>query len=78
VHEFFRTWESLGSEREEFKDTIAAQATHSIGVSWVVSRDYARIVTTLELDNVSDAKVFDNYGAQRPGRAFYLKLTGEL
>jgi vitamin B12 transporter len=77
VHDFFRTWESLGTDSPH-KDKINAQARHSVGVSWIVSRSFARITTTLELDNVSDAKVFDNYGAQRPGRAFYLKLTGEL
>jgi hypothetical protein len=25
-----------------------------------------------------DAKVFDNFGVQRPGRAFYVKRTGEI
>ena len=33
---------------------------------------------TLEVDNLTDAKVFDNFGVQRPGRAFYLKITGEM
>jgi hypothetical protein len=31
-----------------------------------------------EVDNLTDAKVFDNYGTQRPGRAFYFKIVGDL
>jgi len=76
VHEFFRTWEGVG--RSDLKDTIDTQVTHSVGISWVASRAWARITATAELDNVTNAKVFDNFGVQRPGRAFYLKLTGEI
>ena len=48
------------------------------GVSWNFDHYPYRGSATLEIDNVTDAKVFDNFGVQRPGRAFYLKLTGEL
>lgn len=76
VHWFFRGWESQGIR--QYKQRIPTQVTHNIGISWIVARDFGRITTTLELDNLTDAKVFDNYGTQRPGRAFYVKLTGEL
>ena len=33
---------------------------------------------TLELQNLTDAKAFDNFGVQRPGRAFYAKVTANL
>jgi hypothetical protein len=76
VHSFFRGWESQGLR--QFKQTVDSQVTHSVGLTWVLTRDWARIATTLEIDNLTDAKVFDNFGVQRPGRAFYLKLSGEL
>jgi len=76
VHEFFRTWENQGLR--EYKQTIDAQVSHNIGVSWTVQRDFGKLVSTLEMDNVTDAKLYDNFGVQRPGRAVYLKLTVEL
>jgi hypothetical protein len=47
-------------------------------VSWSLDRYVWRSTLTFEVDNLTDAKVFDNFGVQRPGRAFYLKLTGDL
>ncbi len=76
VHEFFRGWESAG--RRDSKDVIATQVTHSAGVTWSVRRDVARVASTFEVDNLTDAKVYDDFGIQRPGRAFYVKLSGDL
>jgi hypothetical protein len=76
VHSFFRGWESQGLR--EFKQTVDSQITHSIGLSWILTRDWGRIATTAEIDNLTFARLFDNFGVQRPGRAFYLKVTGEL
>lgn len=76
VHAFFRSWESQGLR--EYKQTVDAQVTQSVGVSWTLQRDYLAVTTTLELDNLTDARVYDNFGVQRPGRAFYVKVTGEL
>lgn len=76
VHSFYRGWESQGLR--EFKQVIDSQVTHSVGLSWTLTRDWGRLATTAEIDNFTDAKVFDNFGVQRPGRAFYVKITGEL
>jgi vitamin B12 transporter len=76
VHSFFRSWESLGLR--ESKQTVEAQVTHSVGASLTWSPDIGRFTTTFEIDNLSNAKVFDNFGVQRPGRAFYVKISGEL
>jgi vitamin B12 transporter len=76
VHEFFRGWESVG--KVDSKQTVDSQVTHAAGVSWRVTRDSTSVTSTLEVDNLTNAKAFDNYGVQRPGRAFYLKVTGEL
>jgi vitamin B12 transporter len=76
VREFFRGWESVGASRE--KQTVDTMLTHTLGASWTVARDAVRATSTFEIDNVTDAKVFDNFGVQRPGRAFYLKASAEL
>ena len=76
VHGFYRGWESQGLS--QFKQVIDAQVTHDIGVSWIVSRDVARVTSTFEIDNVTDAKVYDNFGMQRPGRGIYVKVSGEI
>ncbi len=76
VHEFYRGWESQGLR--EFKQVVDSQVTQSAGVSWNVDHYPYRGSLTFEVDNLADAKAFDNYGVQRPGRGFYLKLTGEM
>lgn len=76
VHSFYRGWESLGIR--EFKQVIPWQLTHAAGISWTLKRDFGELTTTFEVDNLSDAKVFDNFGVQRPGRAFYGKVSGAL
>ncbi len=76
VHEFFRGWQSQGLR--QFKAVIDAQVTHSAGITWVLDREWVHETLTFEIDNLTGVKVFDNFGVQRPGRAFYLKITGEL
>jgi vitamin B12 transporter len=76
VHAFYRGWESQGLR--EFKQVVDAQVTHAAGASWLFNSDVVRTTTTFEIDNLTDAKVYDFFGVQRPGRAFYLKLTGEI
>lgn len=34
-----------------------------------------RYALTLEIRNITDGKVFDSFGLERPGRAFYIKST---
>ena len=75
VHEFFRGWESVGNP--QFKARIPSQVVHSLGLSYIV-RLPARVVTTLEIDNLLDARLYDSFGAQRPGRSFAVKVTGDL
>lgn len=76
VHAFYRGWESQGIRA--YKQTVDAQLTHDVGVSWTVSRDVGRVTSTLEVDNASNAKVYDFYGVQRPGRSLFVKMTVEL
>jgi len=76
VNEFFRGWESQGLR--EFKQVVDAQVTHGLGLCWTLDRYPLRGSATFEVDNLTDAKMFDNFGVQRPGRAYYLKLTGDI
>ena len=77
VHAFLVGWEGLG-DRNERPFRLAPQLMHSVGVTWLVSRDAAHMTWTLELQNLTDARAFDNFGVQRPGRAFFAKLTANL
>ncbi|WP_437607291.1 TonB-dependent siderophore myxochelin receptor MxcH [Sorangium sp. So ce834] len=76
VHEYFRTWESLG--RRDSKQVIPSQLVHSAGLGYVVGNGQARMSTMLEVQNLTDEPVFDYFGTQRPGRSFYIKVTAEL
>jgi outer membrane receptor protein involved in Fe transport len=76
VHEYFRSWESIGLV--EFKQVIPAQVVHDVGLGYVVPAGRATFSTTLEVQNLTNEPVFDFFGVQRPGRAFSLKATMEL
>ena len=73
VHGFFLSWESLGIR--ESKLSVPDQVTHDLGVTWTFENEAARMSATLEVQNVTGARVYDNLGVQRPGRAFYAKLA---
>jgi outer membrane cobalamin receptor len=75
VHAFFLGWESLGGSS---KLTVPDQVAHDLGVTWIVTRDFATLSASLELQNITDARLYDNFGVQRPGRAFYAKVTATL
>ncbi|WP_394835710.1 TonB-dependent receptor [Pendulispora rubella] len=75
VHDFYRSWESQGLTA--YKQVIPAQVTHNVGISYILAGP-ATVTTTFEVQNIADAQVFDVFGLQRPGRAFYLKMTGDI
>lgn len=70
VHEFFLTWENLGSQGS--KNIIPAQLTHDLEMEY--SLNNGRYNVSLSVNNLTDEVVYDNFMIQRPGRAFYLKL----
>lgn len=75
VHEFFRGWESQGAR--DSKDVIPSQLVTGLALSYRLPRPVA-ITTTFEVQNLTDERVYDLFGVQRPGRSFFLKLTAEL
>jgi vitamin B12 transporter len=71
VHSFSRSWDSL-ARAAEVKPTIPAQLSHSAALTY---RLLGKFATTLEAQNITNQKLFDFYGVQRPGRAFFAKWT---
>lgn len=76
VHDFFRSWESVG--RADLKATIPSQLTHTVALTYLTGGGPLVLSFTAEAQNVTDAKVYDYFGVQRPGRAFYAKSTAEF
>ena len=74
VHEFFRGWESQGLR--DFKQVIPAQLVHTAGLSYAM-KGPTSLTMAIDAHNVTNRRVYDFYGVQRPGRAFFLKLTAE-
>jgi vitamin B12 transporter len=72
VHSFYRGWESLGLR--EFKQVVPEQTTHGLALTYQV-RGAVDQSWTAEVQNLTDAKTYDFFGVQRPGRAFYVKVT---
>lgn len=73
VHSFFRGWESVGLA--EFKQTIPAQLSHTLALTYAVETDRGRVGASVEVQNLTDADLYDFFGVQRPGRSVYGKLT---
>ncbi|MBE8719825.1 TonB-dependent receptor domain-containing protein [Sphingobacterium pedocola] len=68
VHEFYLYWPSRGGQ----KLYVPKQFTHDFNV--VYSLADSRYNIGLEAKNVTNAKVYDNFSLQKPGRAFYVNL----
>jgi vitamin B12 transporter len=74
VHEFYRGWEGLGSN----KLTVDAQLLHGVALTYLLRGEPTQLSFTVEAQNVTDAAAFDVFGVPRPGRAFYFKATASL
>ncbi|AKF08629.1 TonB-dependent receptor domain-containing protein [Sandaracinus amylolyticus] len=72
VHEFFRGWESQG--RREYKQTVPSQLAQDLALTYTVLGP-PRVSATIEMTNITDERLFDFFGAQRPGRAGFVKLS---
>ncbi len=76
THEFYRGWESQGLP--QFKQKVASQVAHDAGITYTLRLPHSRLASTLEVQNFTDAQLFDDFGVQRPGRSFHFKITGDL
>ena len=76
VEEFFRTWESAGAPA--FKPTVDSQLIHAAGLTYRVRSDVLDLSFTGEWQNLTDEAAFDFFGVQRPGRAFFFRMTASF
>ena len=76
VHSFYRSWESAGSKDQ--KPVVPSQLVHSIVVAYLARSGPTTGTLSGEIQNLTGQRVYDFFGVQRPGRAFYLKSTIEF
>ncbi|MEP4533843.1 MAG: TonB-dependent receptor [Cyclobacteriaceae bacterium] len=70
VHEFYKNWPSIGGSG---KDMIPTQVVHDLGVAY--SFPDQKVTLSCDAKNILNEQVFDNWALQKPGRAFYGKIT---
>ena len=73
VHEFFLNWESLGSSG---KAVIPMQLVHDIGLVYTFPK--RKVSLGFDVKNLFNKRVFDNWALQKPGRAFFAKVTYQI
>lgn len=76
VHAFFRAWEGLG--QQDSKQVVPSQFLHSLALTYVTKASRATMSWTLDVQNLTDARAFDFFGVQRPGRSVFAKVTVDL
>ncbi|PIB35081.1 hypothetical protein BFP72_06555 [Reichenbachiella sp. 5M10] len=73
VGEFHRHSEIIGRYN---KDVIPAQLVNSCGIGYTFPKE--KLSLSVDVSNLFDEQVFDNYAIQKPGRAAYIKATYRL
>jgi hypothetical protein len=72
VHKFLPGWEE--TTRADDRNRIPGQLTHALSLLYSVNGPY-RIDFALDLTNLTNARVYDVLGVQKPGRAAFFKVT---
>jgi len=70
---YYRGWESQGDPR--YKQQVGDQVSQNLGLTYFWSDEHIKISNTLEIQNITNEKLFDDYGVQRPGRAVFFKVV---
>jgi outer membrane cobalamin receptor len=70
IHSFFLYWEIDG--RKDSKYAIPSQLIQNTGLSCSIPETH--ITISAEAFNLFNMKAYDNFGVQKPGRAFSMKL----
>ncbi len=73
VHRFWLYWPSLGSTAVGAeKREVPKQLSHDL--SFVYSLKNGKYNVGLEVNNIADAQLYDNFSLQKPGRSFMVNL----
>ena len=70
THKFYMSWENLASQSTKLY--IPNQDVHSAILSY--SWKHNKYGVSMEARNFTDERLYDNFGLQKAGRAFYTKL----
>ncbi|KXX67580.1 TonB-dependent receptor [Flammeovirga sp. SJP92] len=70
VYEYFRYWENIGSDN---KDIIPTQFVNDLGASYRFPQN--KLALSLDIKNLFNEQVFDNFAIQQPGRGVYFKVS---
>lgn len=70
VEEFHRNWKNVGGAG---LDIIPAQYPNDVGAMYQLHNKKTTI--SFDAKNIFNQHIYDNFGLQKPGRAFYLKLA---
>jgi vitamin B12 transporter len=73
VHSYLIGWGNIGRGGEKFE--VPTQITHTLGLSHVVELGATKLAASFEVQNLSDARVYDNFRVPRPGRGYYFRLV---
>lgn len=70
VNGFYRHWSNVGTKNQDY---IPLQYPMDVGFTYAFPKN--KLVLSFDAKNILDQQLFDNFGLQKPGRAFYAKIT---
>ncbi len=73
VEGFLRNWANVGGNN---LDRIPTQYANDVGATYTFPT--RAITLSVDAKNIFNQQIFDNFGLQKPGRAFYAKITYAL
>ncbi len=73
VQKFLRNWSNVGGAN---LDEIPTQYPNDFGLAYQLPNRKTTI--SLDAKNIFNQQIYDNFGLQKPGRAFYCKLTQSI
>ncbi|WP_020533222.1 TonB-dependent receptor [Flexithrix dorotheae] len=74
VHQFFLRWPSLGNQ--DNKDIIPTQLVFDAGIGYTFPSK--KLILAIDVSNLFNEQVYDNYLLQKPGRAIFFKINYQI
>ncbi|MEM9722625.1 MAG: TonB-dependent receptor [Bacteroidota bacterium] len=74
VHPFFLGWPSLGNQ--DNKNFIPAQTVFDAGIGYTFPSQ--KFIVAIDVSNLLNEQVYDNFLLQKPGRAIFFKINYHL